>query len=34
MKIDYQIDIEYADGERSKNLSYSFDSAELRNTIY
>lgn len=34
MKIEHQIDIEYADGNRSKHLLYNFDSAELRNTVY
>lgn len=34
MKVEYQINIEYADGEHGKHLSYSFDSAEMRNTVY
>ena len=34
MRIEYQINIEYADGEQSKHLSYSFDSVEQRNVVY
>lgn len=34
MKMEYHIDIEYTDGEVGKHLTYRFENAELRNTVY
>lgn len=34
MLVEYQINVEYADGTKSGNLSYKFENTEVRNKIF
>lgn len=34
MRVEYQIEIAYADGKNSKHLSFKYDNADLRNEVY